>query len=137
MASTLNGGCLCGAIRYTIGVPVTELRACHCTSCQKVSGAGGSVNALLASKDFHLVKGTLKRHSVTADSGRILHRYFCGDCGCHIYSHREISPERMVVRAGTIENAPPMKVFAHIWTKSARNWDAIDPAAQQISGQPD
>jgi hypothetical protein len=41
------------------------------------------------------------------------------------------------VRAGTIENAPPMKVFAHIWTKSARNWDAIDPAAQQIPGQPD
>ena len=133
----LNGGCLCGAIRYTIGAPVSELRACHCTTCQKVSGAGGSVNAIVASKDFRMVKGTPKRFTVTADSGRILHRYFCADCGCHIYSQREVTPERLVVRAGTIENAPPMKIGAHIWTKSKRPWSHIDPASSQMPGQPD
>jgi hypothetical protein len=54
----LTGSCLCGAIRYAIGVPVTELRACHCKSCQKISG-----------------------YTAIADSGRTLHRYFCADCG--------------------------------------------------------
>ena len=135
--TSLKGGCLCGAIRYSIVTPVTELRACHCTSCQKVSGAGGTVNALVASKDLRLEKGSLKRYSATADSGRILHRYFCGDCGSHIYSQREVSPERVVVRAGTIENAPPMKLGAHIWTRSKRPWSYIDPAASQMAGQPD
>jgi len=135
--TSIKGGCLCGAVRYSIDTAVTELRACHCTSCQKVSGAGGSVNALVASKDFRLEKGTLKRYSATADSGRILHRYFCGDCGSHIYSQREVTPERVVVRAGTIENAPPMKLSAHIWTKSKRPWSYIDPASSQIAGQPD
>ena len=133
----LNGGCLCGAIRYTIGADVSELRACHCTTCQKVSGAGGTVNAIVASKDFRLEKGSLKRYTATADSGRILHRYFCADCGSHIYSQRDVTPERLVVRAGTIENAPSMKLSAHIWTKSKRPWSYIDPASSQIAGQPD
>ena len=79
----------------------------------------------------------LKRYTVAADSGRILHRYFCGDCGCHIYSQREVTPERVVVRAGTIENAPPMRLGAHIWTRSKRPWSYIDPASSQIPGQPD
>jgi len=137
MPSTLNGSCLCGAIGYTIRADVTELRACHCTSCQKISGAGGTVNALIAAKDFTIVKGTPRRYTRTADSGRVLHRYFCGDCGSGIYTQRDTTPERVVVRAGAFDNPPPMKLTAHIWTKSARPWDAIDPAAQQIPGQPD
>ncbi len=137
MTTTLKGSCLCGAIRYTVHADVTELRACHCISCQKISGAGGTVNAIVPTRDFSIVQGTPKRYTKTADSGRILHRYFCGDCGSGIYSQREVTPERVVVRAGAFDNPPPMKLSAHIWTKSARNWDAIDPAAQQIPGQPD
>ena len=137
MTTTLKGSCLCGAIRYTVRADVTELRACHCTSCQKISGAGGTVNAIVPTGDFSIVQGTPKRYTKTADSGRVLHRYFCGDCGSGIYSQREVTPERVVVRAGAFDNPPPMKLSAHIWTRSARNWDVIDPAAQQIAGQPD
>ncbi|HVP08767.1 MAG TPA: GFA family protein [Burkholderiales bacterium] len=137
MTAQLTGSCLCGAIQYTISAPVAELRACHCTNCQKISGAGGTVNAIVASKDFRIVKGTPKRFTKTADSGRVLHRYFCGDCGSGIYTQRELTPERVVVRAGAFDNPPPMKIGAHIWTRSARNWDLIDPAAQQVPGQPD
>jgi hypothetical protein len=137
MASILNGSCLCGAIRYAIRADVRELRACHCTSCQKISGAGGTVNAIVPARDFEITRGTPKRYTRTADSGRVLHRYFCGDCGSGIYSQREVTPERVVVRAGAMDDAPPMKLTAHIWTKSARPWDLIDPAAQQIPGQPD
>jgi len=133
----LHGSCLCGAIRYTVGADVTELRACHCTNCQKISGAGGTVNALVASKDFKITKGAPRRYTKTADSGRVLHRYFCGECGSGIYSQRDITPERVVVRAGAFDSPPPMKVTAHIWTRSARPWDAIDPATTQIPGQPD
>ncbi len=133
----IRGSCLCGAIRFEVAAPVAELRACHCTNCQKISGAGGTVNALVASKDFRITQGTPKRFTKTADSGRVLHRYFCGDCGSGIYSQREATPERVVVRAGAFDDAPPMKLAAHIWTKSARPWDLIDPAAARVQGQPD
>jgi len=133
----LTGSCLCGAIRYSISVPVTELRACHCTGCQKISGSGGTVNAMLPSAAFKLTKGKPKRYTAIADSGRTLHRYFCADCGSQIYSQREQNLEFLTVRAGSFDEAPPMKITAHIWTKSARPWSYIDPAAKQHPGQPD
>ena len=133
----LTGSCLCGAIRYSIEAPVKELRACHCRNCQKASGAQGTVNAILKSADFEITKGTPKRYTAVADSGRTLHRYFCGDCGSALYSQRESTPEMVVVRAGTIDNAPEMKITANIWTKSARPWAYIDPASLQHPGQPD
>jgi hypothetical protein len=137
MTQSLTGSCLCGAIRYTVTVPITELRACHCTNCQKASGAGGTVNAMIPSAAFQLTRGTLKRYTGIADSGRTLHRYFCGDCGSPIYSQRAITPEMLSLRVGALDNAGDMKITAHIWTRSARPWAYIDPAAQQHPGQPD
>ena len=140
MPAPLSGSCLCGAIRYTVTAPLSsppmELRACHCTHCQKTSGAGGSVNVPLASDAFRITQGTPKRYTAKADSGRTLYRFFCADCGSPIYSQRESNPAMVVVRAGTLDNAGDMKITAHIWTKSARPWSHIDPAAKQIPGQP-
>ena len=136
MTTPLTGGCLCGAIRYTVSAPVSGLRVCHCTNCQKTSGTGASVNAVIESRDFALTKGTPKRYIGKADSGRMLHRFFCGDCGSPIYSQRDTSPERMVVRAGSFDDSSAMKIAAHIWTKSARPWSWIDPASEQLPGNP-
>ena len=137
MAETLTGSCLCGAIRFTVDAPVKELRACHCRNCQKASGAGGSVNAVVPSAAFRITQGTPKRYSARADSGRLLHRYFCGDCGSPLYSQRETTPETVVVRAGLFDNAGEMKIVANIWTRSARDWSHIDAASTQHPGQPD
>jgi hypothetical protein len=140
MPAPLTGSCLCGAIRYAVSTPLSsppsELRACHCTHCQKTSGAGGSVNLPIASDAFKITQGTPKRYAVKADSGRTLYRFFCADCGSPIYSQRETSPGTVTVRAGTLDNAGDMKITAHIWTRSARPWSHIDPASQQIPGQP-
>ena len=132
----LTGGCLCGAIRYSVTAPVAGLRACHCTHCQKTSGSGSSVNAVVAGSAFTLTQGAPRRYADKADSGRTLYRYFCGDCGSPIYSQRESSPERMVVRAGTFDDSSTMKITANIWTKSARPWSWIDPASEQLPGNP-
>lgn len=134
---TLTGGCLCGAIRYTVDAEIRELRACHCTSCQKASGAGGSVNAVLPSAALRFTQGTPKRYAGIADSGRTLYRFFCGDCGSPLYSQRETTPETSVLRIGTLDHPGEMKITAHIWMKSARSWDLVDPNAKQFPGQPD
>ncbi len=137
MSEPLTGSCLCGAIRFTIDIPVKELRACHCRNCQKASGASGSVNAVVPSASFRITHGTPKRYSAHADSGRLLHRYFCADCGSPIYSQRDLAPETVVVRAGLFDNAGEMKIAANIWTASARPWASIDPSTTQHPGQPD
>jgi len=137
MTAALTGSCLCGTIGYEIDAPVTELRACHCVHCQKTSGAGGSVNAVVPGSSFRITRGKPKRYEAHADSGRTLYRHFCGDCGSPIYSQHANSSEFVVVRVGTIDAASPMKITTNIWTKSARPWAYIDPASKQFPGQPD
>ena len=131
-----TGGCVCGAIRYTISAPLTDLRACYCVHCQRASGSHGTVAAMIPRSAFHLDKGEPKRFTTKADSGRTLVRYFCGDCGSPIYSHRETTPETLGIRAGTLDDSSGLKISAHIWTKMARSWTHIDPGAKQIEGQP-
>src|SRR5207249_4268266 len=76
MSEPVSGSCLCGAIRFTVSAPVGELRACHCTHCQKTSGGAGSVNVVMPSSALQITKGTPKRYAAKADSGRTLYRFF-------------------------------------------------------------
>ena len=133
----LTGGCLCGAIRYAVSAPITELRACHCRDCQKASGVQGSVNAMILSSAFTLTRGTPKRYAMVAASGRTLHRFFCGDCGSPLFSRRETTPENTALRVGTLDDSSGMKITANIWTNSARPWAWIDPSTKLFPGQPD
>jgi hypothetical protein len=135
--ATLTGSCLCKAIRYEVSAPITELRACHCRDCQKASGTAGSVNAMLPSSGVRITQGTPKRFTKVADSGRTLHRFFCGECGSPLFSRRETTPETTSLRIGTLDGSPDVKITAHIWTRSARPWAHIDPASKQFPGQPD
>jgi hypothetical protein len=128
----IAGGCLCGAIRYTIDAPVTALRACHCVNCQKHTGSGGSVNAVVPTDKFRVTKGTTKKYDDSAtQSGRTLSRHFCGNCGSPIYSHRNPNPGFVVVRAGSLDDSGGMKIATHIWTSTARSWDHIDANSEQ------
>jgi hypothetical protein len=132
-----TGGCLCGAIRYSVSTAIKELRACHCVDCQRSSGAHGAVVAFARRDGLQITRGTPKSFAIKAASGRTLIRYFCADCGSPLWSHRETTPDVIGIRAGTLDDSTDLKITAHIWTKSAQPWSYIDPAAKQYPGQPE
>ena len=41
-----GGGCQCGAVRYEISGPPRVVYACHCTECQRQSGAAFALAAV-------------------------------------------------------------------------------------------
>jgi len=130
MPDTLSGSCLCGKIRYTVSQPLDKIIVCNCTHCQKASGAGASHNAVVPTSAVTFTSGIPKRYADTAQSGNILNRYFCGDCGSPIYSQREQVPQMMVLKVGTLDASNDMKIVMNIWTKSARPWMHIDPSTE-------
>ena len=131
------GGCLCGAIRYRVSHPIAKLILCHCTDCQKASATGASVNAVVPSEKFEIVKGKPKLFSKVVESGNTLQRGFCGDCGSPIFTRRENAPQITVVKVGTLDAPVEMEVAMNIWTRSARPWMRIDPALENYSqGRP-
>ena len=131
MNPPISGGCLCGAVRYAISAPITTLRACHCLNCQKHTGAGGSINAVVPADQFKLTKGEPKRYDDAATkSGRTLSRFFCGNCGSPLFSQRNPDIGLRIVRAGSLDNSKGLKISTNIWTSTAQSWDHIDPATE-------
>jgi hypothetical protein len=131
MPHLITGGCLCGKIRYTVSQPLQNIIACHCTHCQKASGAGASHNAVVATSAVTFTSGRPKLFADAAQSGNTLNRYFCGDCGSPIYSQRAKVPEMMVLKVGTLDASGDMKLVMNIWTNSAKRWMYIDPATER------
>lgn len=131
MAESISGGCLCGNIRYEIRQDIQNIITCHCTHCQKASGSGMSHNTPVPKSMLHLVSGQPKVFADTAASGNTLFRAFCPDCGSPIYSQRELVPDMLIVKVGSLDNSNAMKVVMNVWTNSARPWAHIDPATEQ------
>jgi len=91
MSQTLfAGSCLCGAVRFELTGPPSELLHCHCRMCQKAHGASYATFARFAHDEFHVLAGadriTTYRSSDTAQ------RTFCSICGSTLQFMRDDKP---------------------------------------------
>lgn len=78
---TQTGGCLCGAVRYTLAEAPTSYGACHCSMCRKFSG--GIELGLEVPADGVTFHGT--RAIQTYRSSEWAERGFCGVCGSSLF----------------------------------------------------
>ncbi|KAH7158048.1 Mss4-like protein [Dactylonectria estremocensis] len=101
---SITGGCLCGAVRYTITFPQdhsfqTEATTCQCWQCRKNTGSllarfhGIPLSALEYSS-----QDTLK--TFRASPG--IARGFCGECGSFLFWRDESRP-RIALAVGTFD----------------------------------
>ena len=133
---SLEGGCLCGAVRYRIhGDPLT-LYACHCTDCQRQSGSAFGLSMIVARTDFEVVQGEPLALDLTTDDGRNRRPRLCGACGNRLYNESKVA-EVVVVRGGTVDGAATLRPIGHIWTRSAQPWVRIPEGALTYPGQPE
>jgi len=132
---TRTGGCICGAIRYTLSEEPVTVRLCWCRDCQYWAGGNAPLN-LRMRRSAVQVEGTPRSWASQADSGNHMLRSFCGECGTQMFSQSLEHPEFMVVRAGTLDDASGIRPLATIWTDSAPAWAAIDPAIPSFPRQP-
>ncbi|MBN4075566.1 MAG: aldehyde-activating protein [SAR86 cluster bacterium] len=130
-----NGGCLCGAVRFTAKAKPIVTRACWCHLCQKLASGNATIN-LAFDKNAIVITGQLKDYSGVAESGNKMHRRFCPDCGVHMFSEAEERPNIIVVRAGTLDEPESVKVEALIWTSSAPSWVKLDSNLPHFEAQP-
>ena len=133
--SSLSGGCLCGAVRYTVNGEAQRFYHCHCSRCRKASGTGHASNLF--------VQGTL-----TWNSGEELIRTFklpeaarfansfCEVCGSRM--PRFIEKVGMVfIPAGSLDDEPDIGPQARIFLDSRAKWscdEAALPGFEQYPG---
>ena len=121
MTETLNGGCLCGAIRYRTEATETLHYMCHCIDCQKFGGGSKHEAIVVAAEELH-IEGKPRVYTKPADSGRTIARYFCGDCGGHLFTSPWPEATRYSIKAGTLDDTGKYRPRHEIWCQSRADW---------------
>ena len=131
--SKIEGGCLCGAVRYHSDADPVMVAVCHCRNCQKQGGSAFSVIAAVPAAGL-IVSGETKTYLDHGDSGNAVKRIFCPACGSPLISDVE-SPGTAglrFIKAGTLDDPSWLQPTLHVWCKSKQPWVPIDPAVPQV-----
>lgn len=105
--------------------------------CRKIGGSTYSSNHIVPEQNFNLVSGTPKQITKTADSGKEITSYFCGDCGTTLWRDGQNSKGMKVIRAGILDNQediekhPPV---VELYGRQRVNWVKEVDGAEQKDG---
>ncbi|KAI9313597.1 Mss4-like protein [Dichotomocladium elegans] len=111
----LVGSCHCGKVKFSVmsHTPCPFMR-CYCSICRKTDGGGGyAINVMGVMDTFKILQGksNLREYRAIRDKatgelcGNI--RYFCGDCGSHLYAWSDEWPENVYPLASAIDTPLP------------------------------
>jgi hypothetical protein len=123
MAATLSGGCLCGAVRFEIDEPLGIAGYCHCTRCQRRTGAAASAQALVAPGSLRIVSGEQRIGSYDPPEG--FSKLFCRACGSALFARPPGQVEAASVRLGAIDGDPGVTPSYRQFTDYAASWEEL------------
>jgi hypothetical protein len=136
MKGELTGGCLCGAVRYTLHDGFRfKPYACHCTRCQTRTGSAFSQHMLFATADL-AITGALDSGAYTQPSGANSAIWGCATCKTRIFAENDSRPGFASLRCGTLDRSAEIIPAAHLWIGSRQPWIIIPPDAKAMDEQP-
>lgn len=120
-----TGGCLCGAVRYTLEGEPFHVGRCHCADCRKESGSTYTIYG----------QWPLDAFSVEGEFATYDGRCFCPVCGSSLFSLFETAVE---LRLGSLDDPPfELRPEAEVWIKRRESWLAeVDGASQHVENRP-
>jgi hypothetical protein len=133
MIRTFDGGCLCGAVRYTCTAEPLRAYFCHCLDCQKESGAAFATELSMRRADTQLT-GATRRFSRKGDSGQAVHRNFCIRCGTVVLTEFDVDPDHVGIKAGTLDDASWVQPQFHVYIHRKQPWITLTDDLPRYAG---
>jgi hypothetical protein len=134
MSDVREGGCLCGAVRYSVDWSPMVVATCCCKNCQRQAGSAMSVIAMMP-KAALSVTGTLKSYEDHGESGNALLRNFCPNCGAPITSEIPAAPELVILKVGSLDEGKDIVPTVNYWTCSAADWVKFPDGSMSLEKQ--
>ena len=111
------------------------VHCCHCTRCQRETGAPYAHHAMIEYTRFSVVGGEAHFVLVPTDSGG---KHWVARCpACQTAMWNEHGTRRAVtryVRVGTLDSPEALPPLAHIFVRSKQPWVVLDDRAPAFSG---
>lgn len=82
------------------------------------------------------VRGELKFYDAPADSGNLVSRGFCPNCGSPVYSTNSGMPGMIFVRASSLDDPEVFKPQMVVYTDRAASWDHGDASLPSFAAMP-
>jgi hypothetical protein len=131
----IEGGCLCGKVRYSAEAEPVFVGLCHCKDCQKESGTAFNVVVGIPRPELSL-QGELKTFDARGDSGMTVHRRFCPECGSMILSEPDAFQGVAIIRVGTLDDTSLVQPTMEIYCDSAQPWVKLEGDRQRFPKMP-
>lgn len=135
MATNYNGGCLCGAVRYECNAEPIFMGNCHCRDCQKASGSAYEA-AIGVPAPALKITGNVKYFDSKADSGNMVSRGFCPECGSRLFGKSSGMAQLAIIMAASLDDPKQFQPGMDVYTSSAQPWDHMNPALPKFLKMP-
>jgi hypothetical protein len=131
----IEGGCLCGKVRYSAEAEPIFAGLCHCTNCQK--GSGSAFNAVVAvPKPAISITGTVSTYEGKGDTGNPTYKRFCPECGSPVAEEAAVMADVVMIPVGTLDDPSSVKPMMQIYCDSAQPWALLEGGIQRFPKMP-
>jgi hypothetical protein len=96
---TMQGGCHCGRVRFTVTADLDRVTVCNCSICSKK----GFLHLIVPPEQFELVSGKDDLTTYTFNTGVAKHT-FCKHCGIHAFYVPRSDPDKIDVNARCLDD---------------------------------
>jgi hypothetical protein len=124
VTATVEGGCLCGVVRYQATGDALARTLCHCRSCRLAAGAPSLAWAVFPGDAFRFTSGT----PIQFASSPGVTRSFCGICGTSLTWQHASRAESIDVTTATLDDPDAFAPTKEIWVEQRIGWEALNPA---------
>ena len=130
----LEGGCTCRRIRYRVLGPPLFVHCCHCTWCQRETGASFALNAMIEADRVTLLIGQTTSVDTPSNSGRGQKIVRCPNCHVAVWSHYAGAGDRVCfLRVGTLDEAHRWPPDIHIFASTKQPWIQLPSNAKVVA----
>lgn len=133
--TSYEGGCACGEIRYRLISKPLFVHCCHCYWCQRETGAGFALNAIIETHQVQLLKGEPASVEIPSNSGLGQTFFRCSQCQIALWSYYGGAGDKLsFVRVGSLDPNHGIEPDIHIFTASKQPWVIIPEGALSFEG---
>ncbi|HTV94562.1 MAG TPA: GFA family protein [Steroidobacteraceae bacterium] len=126
----IEGGCLCGAVRYRLsGVPSSSV-VCHCESCRRASGAAAMAWITVGLAQFQVLSG----EPAIYHSSPHVTRQFCGRCGTGLSYATSHSPDTIDITTASLDDPSIFPPAAEVWLADKVAWQPTSAETSKFPG---
>jgi hypothetical protein len=124
---TIEGGCLCSAIRFRVsGEPVFSC-ICHCATCRRASAAPTVAWLTFDRGQVEILSG----HPRIYRSSQGVARQFCGTCGSQLSYENVSTPTTIDITTASLDNPNLFPPTLEFWLEHRVPWETSNQTLEQ------